>query len=565
MVPARLSPSETRAQDLALVSQCSLDSLQAKLPLAWHTPPDTSPSPKRHYRSFYIWQGFADPEERANWEHLSDFDLALRLVDFSGLRPVLASLLGWTSARGRCPFDPVSMFLFVSWRLVNGWNRAQALRNLSQPRYADYRQRFGFAQGCLPTEGGVRYFLTTLGQNSAVAGDIITVELEDDQKVHIAVQYLNRLIAGSVILLCDAGLVSPEAWQKALVCPDGMIHDAASRMRCAFVQASCYQPSSVAEPRPCPAKLKGKPGCDCDTLACTLSCRRAPNRDPQARSVVYSGANHSQVNGDSTTEGAGRGRLRYGYRSLPLQFAEPRRRFSLVLLDDFLPANGREENHAAAFLRQLQLFYPDLHIEVAAGDAGLGYFSYLHAAYRLGAKRVVDLRADPGDQNKADWPLRGYNDQGRPVCPYGYALISNGFDSHRQRHKWFCGQSCLRGATPLVNLPQVVYPPDECAHQAPDRPHGKIVNLAETFPNGSIRLVRDIPVGTPAWERLYHRARNASEFRHTVLEGWGLKRMPVYGQPRGWAFTAVADTWLNLTTLARLVREATRAARGSPG
>ena len=50
---------------------------------------------------------------------------------------MLAQLLGWTSARGQVPFDPVSLFLFVSWRLVNGWSRAQALRNLCHPRYAD--------------------------------------------------------------------------------------------------------------------------------------------------------------------------------------------------------------------------------------------------------------------------------------------------------------------------------------------------------------------------------------------------------------------------------------------
>jgi hypothetical protein len=51
MVLARSSFSEARAQDLALVSQCRLDSLQAKLPLAWPTPPNTPPSPKRCYRS----------------------------------------------------------------------------------------------------------------------------------------------------------------------------------------------------------------------------------------------------------------------------------------------------------------------------------------------------------------------------------------------------------------------------------------------------------------------------------------------------------------------------------
>ncbi len=78
------------------------------------TSTDTPPSPKRRYRSTYVCQGFEGLEKWFNWEHLLDFDLVLRLIDFSGLRPELASLLGWTSARGRCPFDPVSMFLFVS-------------------------------------------------------------------------------------------------------------------------------------------------------------------------------------------------------------------------------------------------------------------------------------------------------------------------------------------------------------------------------------------------------------------------------------------------------------------
>jgi hypothetical protein len=35
--------------------------------------------------------------------------------------------------------------------------------------------------------------------------------------------------------------------------------------------------------------------------------------------------------------------------------------------------------------------------------------------------------------------------------------------------------------------------------------------------------------------------------------------MPVYGSPRGKAVIFLADVWLNLSTLARLVREATAA------
>lgn len=566
MAQAKLTPPQARAQDETFVRQCSLEGLRAKLPLLWPTPPAVVPSPKHHYRSHYVYQGFEDLENWANWQDLSDFDLLLRLVDFSGLRPVLAKLLGWTSARGRTPFDPVSMFLLLSWQLVNEWHRCEALSNLRKSCYADYRQRFGFESDLLPTEGGVRYFLTTLGLNAVAEEASSIVELDHDQLVEVAMQRLNQLIAASVALLREADLVTPEAWQKAWVCPDGMIHDAASRRRCLYVQASCYQPTLIQQPRPCPAQDQGKRGCDCDTQACALICRRAPARDPEARVVVYSGSNHSCCDDpnapcDPPAALPSQDELRYGYRSIGLQLADPLRRFSLVLLDDFLPANAREENPSAALLLQLSHFYPDLRLDIVAGDAGLGYYSFLHAAYQLGAKRVVDLRSSPSDERKSEWPIRGYDDQGRLVCPFGYALTANGFDARRQRHKWFCGQVCLQGSAPLVALDNACYPPQECPHQRPDRPYGQIVNVTETFRNGSIRLVRDIPVGTPTWKRYYHRARNASEYRNSTLEAWGLKRLSVYGQARGRTWTALADTWLNLTTLARLVREATAAAR----
>jgi hypothetical protein len=71
--------------------------------------------------------------------------------------------------------------------------------------------------------------------------------------------------------------------------------------------------------------------------------------------------------------------------------------------------------------------------------------------------------------------------------------------------------------------------------------------------------VRDVAVGSPTWKRLYHRARNASESRNATFQRWHLKRLPVYGEPRGKAFIFLADVWANLTTLARLCREATAA------
>lgn len=547
-------PQEKRAQEVRFVADCSLASLQARLPLCWPTPPGTPPSPKKSYRSGYVysgWEGLGDPR---SWEQLDEFDLFLGLVDFSGLRPVLAQLLGWTSGRGNQPYDPVSLFLLLGWQLVNRWSRAETLRKLRHPRYAEYARRFGFVEGVVPSEGALRHFLTALGEHSTGTGEVVIVAQDERTRV-VGVQQLNQLLVQAVHLIRGAGLLSEAAWEAALVCPDGQLHEAASRMRCQAVGASCYQPTTAERRRPCPAREKGLRGCDCVTPACAQICKRATPRDPEARFVWYTGRN--QDDGEA-------GEAHYGYRSLPLQLADRERRFSLTLLSDVRPANQREEVPAAALLLQLGDHYPDLRVDTVAGDAGLGFEVFLRTIYEhLGARRVVDLRGHESDRDERGWVLRGYDDQGRPVCEYGYTLRANGFDGGRRRHKWVCQQACLQGREPQVRLPQVSYPPPECPYQAPDQRHGKVVNVGACFPDGSWRLVRDLPVGSPTWKALYHRGRNAAESRNATLEGWGLKRMPVYGLPRVTAWLFLADVWGNLTTLARLVREASLASTGS--
>lgn len=560
-MPSELTAPAQRAQDMHFVMTCGWSTLRERLPLLWPTPPGTPPSPKQHYRSHYVYRGDADLNDPVTWEQLSDFDLVLRLVDFTGLRPVLAQRLGWVSARGYAPFDPISFFLLNGWQLTNHWTRADALVHVRDKRYADYAARFGFAHGVYPTEGGVRYFLTALGTHSEGA----TITVDEAQSLQIGWQRLNDLLVQSVALLRTAGLLSPAAWSQALICPDGMLHAAASHMNCTAVTDTCYQPTSRQAPRPCPAKAKEHQGCACDTTACVSVCRQATPRDPDARTIYYAGSNHPADSPNQPTDGTGspsRGKLVYGYRSLPLELCDTTRRFSLILSDDFRPANEREELPIAAQLLQLATLYPTLHVDTVAGDAGFGYDLILHLVHaKLRARRVIDLRAHETDLDKRRWPTRGYDDKGRPLCPFGYAFTANGWDAQRLRYKWVCGQICRHGGSPKVALPEVIYPPPECAYQGTHPAHGEVRNIAECFADGSTRLVRDIPVGTPTWKEYYHRARNAVESRNAVLQGWGFKRLPVHGTPRGKALVFQADVWLNLTTLARLIREATRAAR----
>ena len=564
----KITSEQTRAGNGLFINQCNLLSLHAQqsLPLKWPTPPDIACVPKKSYRSTYVypWQvEVANPAQVSTWKDLSNFDLVLHLVDFSGLRPVLAHLLGWRSGRGWEPFDPVSFFLLVAWQITNKWTRSQTLKNMCAGRYADYVTWFGFQNGIYPTEGGVRYFLTTLGHNSDASQKTISVE-KGEEIVMIEVQKLNMLLVEAVGVMRQTQLLSPQAWEEALICPDGQIHDAASSLRCISVTDACYQLCTPENPRPCHAKEKERRGCDCNTLACAQVCCQATPRDPDARYIWYTGSNqHGESPNHPTQKDITKhesGDPRYGYRSLPLRLADPDRRFSITLLDDVRPANGHEDLPSAALLLQLEDYYPDLQVDAVAGDAGFGFDAFLHTIYaHLHARRVVDRRCHDTDRNKEQWATRGYDDHGRPVCQFGYSLNSYGFDRERQRHKWCCDKTCLYGKDPCTKLSQVTYPPSECPYQTDEHKHGRVINIGERFADASIRLVRDIPMGNPAWKALYHRARNAVEGRNATLEGWGFKRMSVFGIARSKAVLFLADVLDTLSTLARLVREATLA------
>ncbi len=544
----RLDAAEARRHSPDFLTRAAIGSLKGLLPLPWPTPPNTPPSPKRRYRSAYqapkpdCLPTLADLDA---WTLLGPLDLVLRLIDFSPLRPILARKLYQPSALGRIPYDPISFFLLFGWQLTNRWNRLEALRKLKEPRYADYALAFGFRPDALPSESGYRYFLTTLGKEP-----------------------LHDLLVQSIDLVRRVGLIPESVERAATLSFDDQIHDAASRLRCQSVQASCYQPTTSEAPRPCPAREEGQVGCPCDSLACKSVCKRATSRDPEARFVWYQGHNreeHSQ--GDPTcsattkaanapatpqAQSAG-GEGRFGYRSLPAQLVDRVQRLGWTLDEaDLAPANTHEETLAASLLKRVVGEYAWLHIAIAVGDSGLGYAPFLEAAYELSVRRVIDLRADPRtDRDKDGWAIRGYDGSGWAVCQLGYRLHPNGFDGERHRTKWCCRHACECGPEDSACPPDCPYR-DRAAH-----PLGRILNVGRTFADGSLRLVRDVPYGSALWKALYRRGRNASEGPNARLEAWGLKRLPVFGQPRAQATLFLADLWANLLQLARLVKEAT--------
>ncbi len=80
--------------------------------------------------------------------------------------------------------------------------------------------------------------------------------------------------------------------------------------------------------------------------------------------------------------------------------------------------------------------------------------------------------------------------------------------------------------------------------------------MGRTHSDGTVRLAREIPYGSPACKERYNR-RNSAESRNGVLERLGLKRMPVHGLDSSHVPVLQGDFVANQRTLVRLVLEAT--------
>ena len=425
-----LSAEQKRTQQPLLAATWSVAALAPSLPLTFPVAPDLPPSPKPSYRSAYQPPDPATMPDPADWGLLSDFELALALIDFSPLERWLATMYR-PSAKGQVPFHPVSLLLAVCLRreLELGW-RALA-RLLAGPHGAGWRRALGFADGQTPSASGLRYFFGLVG------ADVIAA---------LCPQFVALLRTHG---LCPEHSTFPgdRPDQGVTVSQDGMLHPARSRPSCQLATDTCYRP--VPEPstpteasptgaggRPCRAREHGHVGCACTTSACRAQCVRASRLDPAARFIHYAGRD------------GGRGTDVFGYRSVAERVLDDRFAVAWTLTSALYPATTDERTIFVERVEALTATFPDLAIGEWLDDAGVGYGDCLDAVWQLGALRMIDLRADPSDRDPAACLARGYDATGRPLCPHGYRLRANGYDHERRRAKYVCAQACRRDPVP---------------------------------------------------------------------------------------------------------------------
>jgi len=526
--PQKPTAIEKRAESPTALAPFDLSNLKRRLPLAFPRDPDLSPSPKPRYRSQYRCLGFDKLADLEALETLSSFEIAVQLFDYIHLEPLLAAHIYRPSAKGQTPFHPVSMYLLSIFRRERNLSRHEVLRVL---RHQDdgkaLRHYLGFEEA-FPSESGLRYFEKQ-----------ITPQLQ---------QEINGL---QIDVLYQAGLLptKPDAQEKVTLTFDGMLHQARSRMRCAHVQEGCYQ----LAPRPCPAREKRKRGCDCTDPVCEQACQYTTPRDPEARFIVYSGRNkrfeRQSPNApvQEQQQRSRRGRMVYGYYSYAGQMLDDELSTYWILPADLGPATCGDRTLFPTNFIYLQSRFPWMNIGEVVADAGAGEQVCLDLIWETGALRLVDICGHKTDDDPEIRLARGYDEKGFPLCPFGYVLCSNGHDYQRRRTKWRCSKRCLTDSERTV--------PD-CDYLNPEHKHGYTVDVGRTHADGSVRLAREIPYGSPAWKERYNR-RNSAESRNSVLERLGLKRLPVHGLPSSHVTVMQGDFVANQRTLVRLVREAT--------
>ena len=526
------------------------------LPLRLEAPPDVPPWRRRLCRSHYLWQPPDDIQSIDDWEGLDDFDLVLRLFDFSAWRPILGQR--FSSNLGPPPFDPVSIGLV--WLLVRcrNWTWSDLVTELhSQERGLGYCRRLGFDPDDIPAESTFRMALANT----------------DEAWMLQCADSLIRALQAYGLIPTHSTFPSDPPERGVSMAIDSQLVDARSRMRCRYQNPRCFLPRSR---RTCAAREDGKRGCVCDTDACAHHCRFVASRDPEGAYVYYTGSNQpssspaAPASGNSDEHGGShrrpRGQHHFGYKSKSFNIVDDRLFTYWPIPGPFVPANRNDHLQTIPGFQDLLRRFPHLTIGEVIADAGEGFdeiLRYIHDD--LKALRIIVPRRHVEDDNPLTLLKRGYDAQGNPLCLYGYRFSFNGHDYRRGVSKWVCRQRCRHRPQPDISgdpLPDseahTPCSPVDCPYRDPERPLGCLVVVGLAFPNGDIRLARDLKVESPTWElrigrQSYSESRNACQARR------GVKRSPWFGRANSAKASIIADILTCALNVARFVREATQA------
>ena len=541
--------AERRLQLPNFIDLFRWENIRPLLPLHLPTPGDPPAWLERCCRSIYQWLPPNDLHSSADLISMDPFDLCLALFDFSPWRPYFGAR--FKSHFGPPGFDPLSLGLAMFLARYRDWDWATLATELHHAdRGRSYRRSLGFVKNDLPCASTFRMACLDTPQNWFSACE--------DSLLHAFLAY--GLVPSHSTFPDDP----PE--RGVSISTDCQLIQSRSHMRCRHQIPACSKPAAS---RPCPAREAGKEGCTCDTPDCLEHCRFAAFRDPDAAYVYYSGSNQPGPNPNAAKNpkqaSAPHGKHHFGYKSKAFNIVDDRLFTHWPITGPFTPANQNDHLLTIPGFEDLRRRFPNLAIGEVLGDAGEGHesvLSYIHTT--LHALRSIRLRHADGDDLPLTCLRRGYDQDGTPLCPIGYRLSCNGHYYQHGTTKWVCRQKCIHQPQPDIQVSQEQQAPrTACPFVDPDRPLGTSITTGLSLPDGSIRLARDMQVGSNSWKlrigrQSYSESRNASQARR------GLKRSPTFGLNNSAKTILIGDTLSLMLNLARFVLEASLAALPAP-
>ena len=551
LTESRTRPAtERRLQLPHFVEMFRWETLRPFLPLQLPTPGASPAWPGRACRSYYQWLEAEDIHSSAEVLRLDEFDLMLQLFDFSPWRPYFAQR--FHSQYGPPPFDPLSLGLGIFLAHYQTWDWARLVQELrSSSRGQDYCRRLGFDPADLPAPSTFRMaFAHTQLDWFTACQDSLVQGLMAYQLIPTRSTFPGDPTEQGVSISTDCQLIASR-----------------SHMLCSHQVPACSQPAAY---RACPARLAGREGCACDTPACHDHCRFAAWRDPQAAYVYYTGSNQPGLNPNTPKKAkqqptaSPHGKHHFGYKSKAFNIVDDRLFLIWPLTGPCTPANRNDHLLTIPGLQDLRQRFPSLKIGELLGDAGEGYDEILRFVHDdLQALRTIRLRHAEGDDLPLNCLQRGYDPNGIPLCPHGYRLSSNGHDYQRHSTKWVCRLKCAHQPDPDIPGAEPLSSHTTCPFAHTDHPLGFSLMTALTLPDGSIRLARDLQVGSDTWQlrmgrQSYAESRNATQARRQ------LKRSPSFGLSNTAKSMLLSDTLSLAFNLCRLILEATHQALKPP-
>jgi hypothetical protein len=535
-----LSATERRLQLPNFVAMFHWGAIRNLLPLQLPTLGEIPAWTRRLCRSHYQW---LPVDEAETLDGLDEFDLMLRLFDFSPWRPYFAQR--FRSQLGPPPFDPLSLGLGIFLAHHQKWDWARLARELRSPtRGLDYCRRLGFTPSDLPVASTFR-----MAFNETDAGWFADCQTS-----------LAQGLMAYQLIPSHSTFAGDPTDQGVSLSTDCQLIASRSHMQCRHQVHACSQ---SAAHRDCPARKAGKDGCACDTPACFEHCRFATFRDPQAAYVYYSGSNQpGKTNPNAAKEKkdqtAPHGKHHFGYKSKAFNIVDDRLALFWTLTGPCTPANRNDHLLTIPGLENLRQRFPTLKIGELLGDAGEGHEEILKFVYNdLQALRTIRIRHAEVDDQPHACLKRGFDQNGIPLCPHGYRLSSNGHDYQRQSTKWVCRQKCIHQPEPDVPGAPAHDSRETCPFIGDEHPLGFSLSTALTLPDGSIRLARDMQVGSDTWKLRIGR-QSYSESRNAIQARRLLKRSRSFGLPNTTKSMSISDTLSIAFNVSRLIFEASR-------